>query len=270
MEKNQIAFKKKHSATAAVPRIAMERETPRGIFSLSLIAAVIISLVTATLARNDVYRSTISLWKNITETSPSKGRAHENYGQALSTAGRLQEALEQFNMALALQDDGSISLRDLYREIGVVHFQLGSLDEAVSAWRKGLVYAPGDPELMTNLSLAFMRQQRYEEAAAYAEAALRANPAIPQLLNALGRLSMIQREYGKAAKYFLDAVNADPDSPTYYANAASALEQTGKYDLAYKNMSMAAARMADPLQRQNALAFMARMKKFSSRSAESR
>ncbi len=270
MAKKQMALKKKQKETVAMPRIAMERETPSGLFSLSLIAAVLISLVTATLARNDVYRSTISLWKNITETSPSKRRAHENYGQALSTAGRLQEALEQFNMVMALEDDGSVPLRDLYREVGVVHFRLGSLDEAVAAWQKGLHYADGDPGILNNLSVAYMQQQRYEEAAAYAEMALRTNPRMPQLLNTLGQVSMIQKEYGKAAKYFLDAANADPDSPAYYANAAMAFAETGKYDLAYQNMSMAAARTADPQQRQNARVFLDRMKQLSERSAKSK
>ncbi len=270
MAKKQMVLKKKNRDTVAMPRKVMERETPPGIFSLLLIAAVLISLVITTLARNDVYRSTLSLWKNITETSPSKRRAHENYGQALSTAGRLQEALEQFNTVLALEDDGSVPLRDLYREIGVVQFRLESLDAAVEAWQKGLLYAVGDPGLLNNLSVAYMQQKRYDEAAASAEEALKANPQMPQLLNTLGQVSMIKKEYDKAAKYFLDAAHADPDSPSYYANAAMALAQTGKYDLAYQNMSMAEARMAYPQQRQNAQAFMAQMKSFSARGAKSK
>jgi tetratricopeptide (TPR) repeat protein len=270
MAKKQMVLKIKNSNTAAIPRKAVEFETPSGIFSLLLIAAILISLVTASLARNNVYRSTMSLWKNITETSPKKRRAHENYGQALSTAGFLKEALEQFNTVLALKDDGSVPLRDLYREIGVVHFRMGSLDAAVDAWQKGLLYADGDPGLLNNLSVAYMQQQRYDEAAASAEAALKVDPRMPQLLNTLGQVSMIKREYDKAAKYFLEAINSDPDSPTYYANAAMALAQTGRYDLAYQNMSISAARMPDPQQRQKAQAFMDQMKKLSARSAKSK
>ena len=263
MAKKQTVLKKKSSNVAAMPQQAIRLETPPGIFSLLLITAVLVSLMTASLARNKVYQTTISLWKNITETSPKKRRAHENLGQALSTDGRLQEALAQFNTVLSLPDDGSVPLRDLYREIGVVHFRLGSLDAAVEAWRKGLLYADGDPGLLNNLSVAYMQQQRYDDAAASAEAALRNNPQMPQLLNTLGQVSMIKREYSKAEKYFLDAVLYDPDSPTYYANAAMALAQSGKYDQAYQNMSMSAARMPDPQQKQRAMAFMEQMKKMS-------
>jgi len=270
MAKKQMVLKKKNSNPAALPLKAMELETPPGIFSLLLIAAILISLVAASLARNNVYRSTLSLWKNITETSPNKRRAHENYGQALSTEGYLQEALKQFNTVLALKDDGSVPLRDLYREIGVVHFRLGSLDAAVDAWQKGLLYADGDPGLLNNLSVAYMQQQRYDEAAASAGAALKANPKMPQLLNTLGQVSMIKKEYDKAVTYFLEAINSDPDSPTYYANAAMALAQTGRYDLAYQNMSVAAARMPDPQQRQKAQGFIDQMKKLSARSAKSK
>jgi tetratricopeptide (TPR) repeat protein len=270
MAKKQTVLKKKNSTSVAMQQKAMELETPPGIFSLLLITAILITLVTASLARNNVYRSTISLWKNITETSPNKRRAHENLGQALSTDGRLQEALEQFNTVLALPDDGSVPLRDLYREIGVVHFRLGSLDAAVDAWQKGLLYADGDSGLLNNLSVAYMQQQRYDEAAASAEAALRANPKMPQLLNTLGQVSMIKREYDKAANFFLEAINSDPDSPAYYSNAAMALAQTGRYDLAYQNMSMSAARTPDPQQQQRAQAFMDQMKKLSARSAKSK
>jgi len=270
MAKKQKVLRKKESNTAVMTRKTMELETQSGIFSLLLIAAILISLVTATLARNNVYRSTMSLWKNITETSPQKRRAHENYGQALSTAGFLREALEQFNTVLALKDDGSVPLRDLYREIGVVHFRLGSLDAAVEAWQKGLLYADGDPGLLNNLSVAYMQQQRYDEAAASAEAALRNSPQMPQLLNTLGQVSMIKKEYEKAVKYFLAAINSDPDSPTYYANAATALAQTGRYDLAYQNMSMFLTRMSDPEQQQRAQVFMDQMKKLSARGAKSK
>jgi tetratricopeptide (TPR) repeat protein len=263
MAKKPTVLKKKNSNTVAMPQKPMVIETPPGLFSLFLITVLLVSLVTASLARNRVYRSTISLWKNITETSPQKRRAHENLGQALSTDGRLQEALVQFNTVLALPDDGSVPLRDLYREIGVVQYRLGSLELAIDAWRKGLLYADGDPGLLNNLSVAYMQQQRYDDAAASAEAALRNNPQMPQLLNTLGQVSMIKRDYSKAEKYFLDAVLYDPDSPTYYANAAMALAQTGKYDQAYQNMSMSAARMPDPQQKQKALAFMEQMKKMS-------
>jgi tetratricopeptide (TPR) repeat protein len=270
MAKKQTVLKKNSSNAAAMPRKAMALETPPGIFSLLLIAAVLVSLMTATLARNNVYRSTISLWKNITETSPKKRRAHENYGQALSTDGHLQEALEQFNTVLALPDDGSVPLRDLYREIGVVQFRLGSMDAAVEAWQKGLLYADGDPGLLNNLSVAYMQQQRYDEAAASAGAALKANPRMPQLLNTLGQVSMMKKEYDKAAKYFLEAIKSDPDSPTYYSNAAMALASIGKYELAYQNMSMSAARMPDPQQRQKAQGFMDQMKKQLARGAKSK
>jgi tetratricopeptide (TPR) repeat protein len=154
---------------------------------------------------------------------PNKRRAHENYGWHF-TAGHLQEALAQFNTVLALKTT-KCSLRDLYRVFGVVHFRLGSLDAAVDAWQKGLLYADGDPGLLNNLSVAYMQQERYDEAAASAEAALRANPRMPQLLNTLGQVSMIKKEYDKAANYFLEAIVSDPDTPTYYSNAAMALHR---------------------------------------------
>jgi len=268
--KKKISVKNRNSNTTVMPQKPIQQEKAPGMISLLLIGVLLFSLVTASRTRNMVYQSTMFLWKNITETSPKKRRAHENYGQALSTAGLLQEALAQFNAVLALEDDGSVPMRDLYREIGVVHFRLGSLDAAVEAWKKGLHYAPNDPGILNNLAVAYKNQQRYDEAVASAEAALKIDQRMPQLQNTLGEVFMLKNEYDKAAKYFLAAIQTDPDSPTYYFNAAKALALTGKFDLAYQYMNLSAARMADPQQRQTAQSFMDQMKKLIARNAKNK
>ena len=64
------------------------------------------------------------------------------------------EALRQFQTVMSLQDDGSVPLRDLYREIGVVYFRLEQYDDAIATWQTGLRFAPNDPSLLNNLSIA--------------------------------------------------------------------------------------------------------------------
>ncbi len=229
---------------------------------IALAAVILISLTAASIARNSIYQTTLSLWANITKTSPQKRRAHENYGQALSTAGFLNEALREFNTVLALKDDGSVPMRDLYREIGVVYFRLGLINDSIVAWQKGLTFAPFDPSIMNNLAVAFLQQKRYDEAAASAETALRMDPNMPQLLNTLGEASLAKGDYDKAVKCFLRAIEIDPDTPSRYWNAALALQKVGKYDLAYQYMSAFASKeRISPVDRQRAFAFMEGMKK---------
>ena len=212
----------------------------RHALSATLAYFVIVALLAvATYSRNSIYHTYVTLWKSVSESSPNKRRAHENYGQALSTAGSLSrnpeeahrlylEAMRQFDMVMALPDDGSVPLRDLYREIGVVHFRMGDYDDAVTAWRTGLHYAPYDPSLLNNLSIVLMQQGKIEEAAQEAKNALYGDPNMPQALNTLGQVYMAKREYAKAAEYFLKALDREPDMPARYWNAALALDQAGK------------------------------------------
>jgi tetratricopeptide (TPR) repeat protein len=217
----------------------------------SLLAILALSLLiigtqtVATYMRNSIYRTHVTLWHDITKRSPDKRRAHENYGQALSTAGAnaksmneamqyYREALQQFKTVQALKDDGSVPLRDLYREIGVVYFRMGLFDDAITAWQTGLRYAPNDPSLSNNLSIALMQIGRFDEAAVLAQTALARDPRMPQALNTMAQLYMAKKNYDKAIEYFLKALDSEPDVPSRYWNVALALSQVKKYDLALK------------------------------------
>ena len=227
--------------------VIIEKPADVSITTLALSLVIICALAATAYQRNSIYHDFIALWGNITKTSPNKRRAHENYGQALSTVGRLDEALREFNIVLALKDDGSVPMRDLYREIGVVYFRMNRMDDAISAWQTGLQKAPNDASLLNNLSIALMQTRRYEEAASLAQNALNADPTLPQALNTMGQVLMIKKDYEKAVKYFLKAIEQQPDIAARYWNAALALEQAGKYDMAmqyartYMNMEQDAA-----------------------------
>jgi len=225
-----------------------------------LSVCILICLAIAANARNGIYKTPVSMWRDSAHKSPMKRRAHENFGQALSTAGSYGEAMREFKTVLALKDDGSVPPRDLYREIGVVYFRVGMLDDAITAWQTGLRYAPNDASLLNNLSIALLKKGRYDEAAANARMALSAAPGMPQALNTLGEVLMAQGEYEKASEYFLMAIQRAPEDKYKYWNAALAFEKAGKHDMAYQYMSMYAVMEPDPAGRQRALQIMNRLR----------
>jgi len=87
---------------------------PPSAILLVAFAIAVALLVALTVSRNEVYRSTVSVWESMVRSSPNKRRPHQNYGQALSTAGNFNEALSQFQTVLSLPDDGSVPMRDTY------------------------------------------------------------------------------------------------------------------------------------------------------------
>jgi tetratricopeptide (TPR) repeat protein len=221
----------------------------------TVIAAILLALyagyfTASTFRRNSIYQTTVTLWKSAVQSAPDKRRTHENYGQALSSAGMLQEALQQFKTVLALPDDGSVPLRDVHREIGVVYFRLGLIDESIASWKKGLEYAYMDPGLLNNLSIALMKQQRVDEALAYAKMAVQANPYMPEPANSLGEIYMAQGEYRKAAESFLLFVQLRPEDSRGYWNAALAYERAGEYEKALRFVNQFLAMDTDPRYRQ--------------------
>jgi tetratricopeptide (TPR) repeat protein len=207
---------------------------------------VVIVLISATVMRNRVYQDTVSVWKSIVDSSPNKRRPHENYGQALSSVGRLEEALAEFKTVLALEDDGSVPMRDVYREIGVVYFRLGRFDEAINAWQHGLQYVPTDSGLLNNLAIAFMKQKRMDEAVASASAAARYNPLMPEPMNTLGELFLAKGDPRKAAESFKRYLYLRPEDARGYWNTALALRQTGDFQEALRYAQEFLARERDP------------------------
>lgn len=247
----------KRDKTTSPSRIAViEKPAGISITMLTLSFVIICALAATTYQRNSIYHDFVTLWGNITKTSPNKRRAHENYGQALSTVGRLEEALREFNIVLALKDDGSVPPRDLYREIGVVYFRMNRMDDAISAWQTGLLRAPNDPSLLNNLSIALLQTGRNEEAILLAQTALAADPNMPQALNTMGQVMMIKKDYEKAINYFLKAIEQQPDVPARYWNVALAMEQAGKYDMAMQYARRYVNMEQDGAGRQRAMAFM--------------
>lgn len=210
-------------------------------------------LTVSAFKRNSIYFNAVTLWKSAVESAPDKRRTHENYGQALSTAGLLDEALKQFKTVLALPDDGSVPMRDVQREIGVVYFRLGLLDESIAAWKKGLEYAYMDAGLLNNISIALMKQQRFDEARSHAEMAARANPNMPEPVNTLGEIHMATGDYKKAAQYFMIFLQLRPEDSRGYWNAALAYERAGEYEQSLRFANRFLAMEVDPRYRQAAM-----------------
>jgi tetratricopeptide (TPR) repeat protein len=193
-------------------------------------------------------------------SSPNKRRPHQNYGQALSTAGRLNEALSEFKKVLALDDDGSVPPRDSYREIGVVYFRLGLFDEAILAWQKGLQYAPYDAGLLNNLAIALMKQKRLDEAIVHAETAARSNASMPEPFNTLGEIYLTRGQSRKAAESFKKYLYLRPEDSRGYWNAALALREAGDLEAALQYATQFLARERDPRFRQTALQLVEHLK----------
>ena len=92
--------------------IELRLSRPLARASVALLAC---ALIAVTLARNEVYRSEISLWEDTVSKSPNKARAYNNLGYAYSLAGRDCDAGNAYREALRLDPGYGKAANNLLR-----------------------------------------------------------------------------------------------------------------------------------------------------------
>jgi tetratricopeptide (TPR) repeat protein len=150
-----------------------------------IVPLLALTLGAVTFARNEVYRSALTLWQDTTARRPENPRAHNNLGLALSAAGRTSEAIAAFERAIALQPNHAFA-----------HFNLGT---------------------------ALLIQQRFTEAVGHFESALAADPAYVSARLNLGRgLAQLGRKRDAIEQYRI-ALSYDDSAQDVRTNLAALL-----------------------------------------------
>jgi adenylate cyclase len=111
-------------------------------------------------------------------TSPSSSFAHFAKGQLLRAQGRCQEAIPEYETALALDRNRVGALTDL----GWCKFFTGSIEESIPLVEQAIRLDPRNPYNATNywrIGVVHLVQSRTDEAIVWLEKARSANPAPP-------------------------------------------------------------------------------------------
>jgi tetratricopeptide (TPR) repeat protein len=188
---------------------------------LPLIAAlgvVILAFGLATVERNRVWKSDLTLWSDAVRRSPRAGAARSYLGWALFSGGEVDRAIEQYRVAIALNPN----LPDAHHNLAVALASKGLHEAALPSYLEAIRLKPKDALSRANLSLSLTRLGRPE--AAYAEA-LRAVELDPGSARAHGALGIALGEAGhirEAAESFRRAIALDPSDTQSRANLATA------------------------------------------------
>jgi Flp pilus assembly protein TadD len=107
---------------------------------LCAVLALVIPLGVETRARNNVYASAESLWRDTVTKRPNDARARVAYGDVLANAGRLPDAEVQLTAAVAIAPDDPVA----NVRLGVVFARQGRHPAAIARFEHALVVRPGD------------------------------------------------------------------------------------------------------------------------------
>ena len=144
------------------------------------IALLVVSLITlpllagATHARNEVWRSEVSLWRDVVKKSPNKARAHNNYGMALYMVWRQmsENAKQEFEIASRLSPNWEIP----YYNLAIAAYQEGDYQRAVALYRKAIELKPNYKEAIYQLGKTYIELNRWEDARPYLELLIMHSP----------------------------------------------------------------------------------------------
>ena len=207
----------------------------RRLWAIVVSSVVILSLGTATYARNRVWQGCITLWSDVLSKSPQSHRAHHNLGVVLMEQERLTEAVSHFSEALRIKPDYAIA----HNNLGTALKEQGSLKEAISHFSEALRIRPDYAEAHNNLGTSLARQGKLKEAVGHFFKALRIKPDFADAHYNLGVTLERQGRHKKAVKHFSVALRIKPDYPEAHNNLGTALARRGKLDEAIRHFSEA-------------------------------
>jgi tetratricopeptide (TPR) repeat protein len=161
-----------------------------------VLAAVLVvsALAARTMARNREYRSAVSIWQTVVDRWPINPHAHYNLGNALVSAGRMPDAIAQFEEALRLNP----VLAEAHYNLGTTFASAGRIPEAIAHFEAALRLKPDYAEAHYNLGVCLLSAGRIPEAIAQFEEVLRLNPklakGIPETIAQLKAALLVQQQ----------------------------------------------------------------------------
>jgi tetratricopeptide (TPR) repeat protein len=168
-----------------------------------------------------------TLMRAVTET---------NLAVALQAEGRLDEATDHYQRAIALQPDYAPA----YNNLATALRAKGRLDAAIATYQRALTLRPEYGEAHYNLANALTDAGRPQEAAAHFRIALQTMRGSADVHNNLGIALMGEGKTTEAIAEFRTAVALDPESATSHRNLADALSSAKQYDRAIEEFRRAA------------------------------
>jgi tetratricopeptide (TPR) repeat protein len=147
-------------------------------------------------------------------------------GNALLNQGRVDEALEHFQKALALDPQSA----NAHGGLGNALFQKGRMDEAIVEYQKALAIKPNFAEAHNNLGYCFLQIGRMDEAIIQYHEALVLQPKSADACERFGDALFQKGHMDEAIIQYQKALEIKPDFAEAHNNLGYSLLQIGRVD----------------------------------------
>ena len=134
-------------------------------------AGFVLMLAVLTYSRNPVWNTAVSLWEDAAQKSPNKARTQFNLGTSFQIAGRTQDAINQYNKALAVKPQ----MWAAYSNLSALMVETGQWDEAERLLLKVTSSSPKYTGAWINLCVLYLRRNQTDLAVAACRSAVATN-----------------------------------------------------------------------------------------------
>ena len=152
---------------------------------------------------------------------PESASFHNGLGNAFYQKRRMDEAIVQYQKALAIQPESVEACEFL----GEVLFQTGQIDQAIVQYQKALEIKPNFAEAHNNLGSSFLRIERVNEAIVHFQKAIEIKPDFAEAHNNLGSCLLQIGRVDEAIIHYRKAIELQPHLVHAYNDLAYAFIQ---------------------------------------------
>ncbi len=194
--------------------------------AFGLLLLIAIPLSAATVMRNKVWRSPVEFWADNVKKAGGKARVHNNYGVALSEAGKIDESIVAYKKAIELDK----YYQDPLSNLAVAYSMKGDIDNAIDSLKMAIHIAPNYPEAYNNLGSLLIQKKNYVDAERMLNNALKLRPYYGKAYYNLARLHEENRNSEKVYEYLKKATKGDLDIPEVFYKLGLICLRLKKYD----------------------------------------
>jgi protein O-mannosyl-transferase len=173
---------------------------------------IIIVFAGAAYKRNMVWQNHISLWQDVVDKSPNKGRGYYNLGRAYQDNKMYDKAIEPYNKVIAL-DPTNIKA---YNNMANMYLIMKDYDKALNYYTIAITINPESDILYYNRGRLYFIANEYDKAIEDFTKAITINPNLLMYYKKRGQAYAWKKQYRYSIHDFTSALHINPNDPEIY------------------------------------------------------
>jgi tetratricopeptide (TPR) repeat protein len=181
-------------------------------------------LVWITARQLQYWRNTETLWRHTAQATLENFVAYSNLGLYLSDHGKVEEAMEDYRLALRINP----AYAEAHNNLGIEMAKQGNLNEAIVHFQEAIRSNPGLAGAHGNLGLSLALEHNPRGAVEEFQESLRLKPDDAAMHSLLGDVLADQGKYKEAIGQYREALRLGLINPKIHLNLGMALERVSQ------------------------------------------